>query len=1377
MTIDDRCRISGDGPTIIGSGGPLEVKIDDTLFSVIESYDDVTLRDRSIVNGNIFTAGYVDRINNPVVNGYVREEMIVEPHTISTSSVTPGTTDRTAFSGQTLDLSPGNFRDIVLHGNSMLLLHNGTYQFRKIIAYAGARIRLDAPGGEIMVRVAEEVNLGDRTIMEPVSGYLNPLDIQWYSNQSSTVYLGTVCQLIGVFTTPHAGIRIGSRTVLKGRVLAETITLDPDVKVESVNDTRYADSDFDDVPDIVETEMGTNPYNRSSTPKVAQPSSWYGDASQDMVVYYDLSMFPKYFSHTHVPVTIPAGVNDRAYNPIFSILEPEDIGVPLALPPGNVLEAAYYIKAGIAPETTLLLGFPLPGASSIDIQYGNVDNYLLQHYNDSSGIWETIPIDYVDDNVAYASVSSNQTFALSDVPVGLNTINNLRVCVDDDGAAVVEEKNYANPVNDIVITDAQRLEKVVYSFDQFRTIIPQMRYSFVPTPPTAATTDLRLRWVENATILCNEDCRALNYWIAGVSFLQGSWHLVPNYNQPACPGGADDDNTILFNPYNFHYSLHGTDFIAREEIFDEWNRNLREEVYRRELINDRGVTNRVTGAALDPENDVFHPAGNQLTGADLTWVIRHELGHCFGLGGDNDHGNYIDAAGISGVDPTPDNSCPACECITHNLCRPMIDEWEGLICYESGFPICGKYYNNNMMREFDARDMVANTDLVVSYPYIRKFVRMRNRDGARYITNNWYDVRYRMLETSFAIGAADNNPERFFVMGLDSVMVSLVAGSPGVSGDFDGPGLSARLDQPCALLIDDTNGDVYFGVNGKIKILSAQGVVSTFAGTGVPGYANGPRLNAQFAGVFNAPFCRDGAGNIYVCERDVNRIRRIDAAGMVTLFAGSDLGDAGYINGNGAAARFNHPSSMCVDAAGNVYVADQDNHVIRRITPAGDVSTFAGTGGPGNFDGTVATAEFNQPCGIAIDPATGNLYVSERSNYCVRLIDMSVAPPTVTRFAGTGVSGFADGEALTARFGVASDLFVDTRGIVYVADASNNAIRKIHNGFVSTLAGRPGDPVLFRDGCGTDARFNEPNDVIADTKGNLFVTEVDNHTLRKISTHVPLTVNAPLTGARVEDGDDAVWFEFTVTGNLDHTITVTPDALLLGSGAVPVPAPNTVGVDAELFGPDNEYLPVLNGAETDGDGVSIVKNAATGRLATGRYLLRVYAHNPAYASGAFSVRVANTRQDVAVPAVAGASSTVDGNLEHEGDNDWFRIDVTAAVTLTIETENRSAGLVTEPVIYMYRDSEGLPVAGVPRVSTPHGVVAVPGVTEDDVDANNRIPLIRRILRDGRGQISQVEFGPIQRDDNRVNGFDIYWIRVRAGNQLETGTYTLRVTRN
>ena len=124
---------------------------------------------------------------------------------------------------------------------------------------------------------------------------------------------------------------------------------------------------------------------------------------------------------------------------------------------------------------------------------------------------------------------------------------------------------------------------------------------------------------------------------------------------------------------------------------------------------------------------------------------------------------------------------------------------------------------------------------------------------------------------------------------------------------------------------------------------------------------------------------------------------------------------------------------------------------------------------------------------------------------------------------------------------------------------------------------------------------------------------------------------------------------------------------------------------------------------------------------------------------------------------------------------WFLIDVASEATLSLETRNRSTGLATAPVIYMYRDSEGLPVGGVPRVSTPGGVTAVPGVTEDNVYKWNT--LIWRILRDGKSQISQIVFGTNPGYNNRINEIATYWIRVRAGNPAEMGSYTLRVTRN
>lgn len=178
----------------------------------------------------------------------------------------------------------------------------------------------------------------------------------------------------------------------------------------------------------------------------------------------------------------------------------------------------------------------------------------------------------------------------------------------------------------------------------------------------------------------------------------------------------------------------------------------------------------------------------------------------------------------------------------------------------------------------------------------------------------------------------------------------------------------------------------------------------------------------------------DASGNLYVADDINHRVRKITPAGTVSTLAGSALGSA---DGAGTAAQFNRPTGVALDASGNVYVADAKNHRIRKITPNGTVSTLAGST-EGFAEGTSTAARFSEPVGLAVD-ASGNVYVADSDNSRIRKI---TPDGTVSTLAG-GSAGFADGTATTARFRSPSGVAVDAAGIVYVADRQNHSIRKI----------------------------------------------------------------------------------------------------------------------------------------------------------------------------------------------------------------------------------------------------------------------------------------------------------------------------------------------
>ncbi len=279
--------------------------------------------------------------------------------------------------------------------------------------------------------------------------------------------------------------------------------------------------------------------------------------------------------------------------------------------------------------------------------------------------------------------------------------------------------------------------------------------------------------------------------------------------------------------------------------------------------------------------------------------------------------------------------------------------------------------------------------------------------------------------------------------------VSLVAGTAGASGSTDGTGAAARFNQPGGIVAaaDGTLG-VADTANATVRRISPAGVVTTLAGSpSAQGNADGTGAAATFASPTGLAF--DSAGRLVVADAMNNTVRRITSAGAVTTQAGSP-GSAGSADGAGSAARFNHPTGVAIDAAGNVFVADSGNNTVRRIAPNGTVTTFAGLAGvSGSEDGTGSGALFNQPRAVTIDGG-GVLYVADTGNSTIRRVSPA---GVVTTLAGLpGVSGHKDGTGSGAWFNKPQALVVDANGSIQVADTGNAALRRVTtDGRVTTI--------------------------------------------------------------------------------------------------------------------------------------------------------------------------------------------------------------------------------------------------------------------------------------------------------------------------------------
>ena len=336
-----------------------------------------------------------------------------------------------------------------------------------------------------------------------------------------------------------------------------------------------------------------------------------------------------------------------------------------------------------------------------------------------------------------------------------------------------------------------------------------------------------------------------------------------------------------------------------------------------------------------------------------------------------------------------------------------------------------------------------------------------------------------------------------------SLYFGTLAGSAGSFGSTDATGSAARFKFPWGVSVD-TDGNVFVADNQNhtIRKVTSAGVVTTLAGSA--GFLGSTDATGS-AARFNFPYgvSVDTAGNVFVADTGNNTIRKVTSAGVVTTLAGL-AGNSGSTNATGSAARFSSPQGVSVDTAGNVFVADTNNHTIRKVTSAGVVTTLAGSAGSsGSTDATGSAARFYRPINVSLDTAA-NIFVADHYNHTIRKV---TSAGVVTTLAGAaGGRGSADNTGSAARFDFPAGVSVDTAGNVFVADYSNHTIRKVTSaGVVTTEAGLALN-LGSNNGLGSDARFNYPTGVAVDTAGNVFVVDAGNHTIRNLITSAPAVV-------------------------------------------------------------------------------------------------------------------------------------------------------------------------------------------------------------------------------------------------------------------------------
>lgn len=392
------------------------------------------------------------------------------------------------------------------------------------------------------------------------------------------------------------------------------------------------------------------------------------------------------------------------------------------------------------------------------------------------------------------------------------------------------------------------------------------------------------------------------------------------------------------------------------------------------------------------------------------------------------------------------------------------------------------------------------------------------------------------VDTSGNLYVADTENGAIRKIGTDG-NINTVVGSPttvgvGYSGD-GGAAASAGLIEPFSVYIDGT-GQIFIAerADGRIREVNNKGIINTIVGTGTLGFSGdgGPAAKAQL----NLPtgVALDSSGNVYIADDGNFRIRK-DAGGTLNTIAGNGVYSYSGDGGKATAAQIYAPQGVAADAAGNFYIADTGNNVVRKVAANGVISTIAGNGTAGSTgDGGSATAaELNAPQGVAVD-SSGNLYIADTANSRVRKVTPGGA---ISTYAGTGTPGYAGdgGLATSAQIYAPTSLAVDSAGNLYIADFGNNVVREVTSGgIISTLAGT-GSQGYSGDGTpASHSRLNGPQSVAVDKTGNVYIADQMNSRVRMVTTSTGIITTIAGTGVPGYSGDGgpATSAQLTPTG-------------------------------------------------------------------------------------------------------------------------------------------------------------------------------------------------------------------------------------------------------
>ncbi|MGO0063287.1 cadherin-like beta sandwich domain-containing protein [Brevibacillus fluminis] len=625
-------------------------------------------------------------------------------------------------------------------------------------------------------------------------------------------------------------------------------------------------------------------------------------------------------------------------------------------------------------------------------------------------------------------------------------------------------------------------------------------------------------------------------------------------------------------------------------------------------------------------------------------------------------------------------------------------------------------------------------------------------------------------------------------------------GTAGYSGD-NGPATSAQLNTPTRVAVD-SSGNLYIAVraNNAIRKIDTSGKITTVAGTGAAGYGGdgGPATSAQLNFPDGVEVDKDG--NIYIADSFNHRVRKVDTTGKITTVAGT--GTAGYGGDGGPAteAQLKDPTGVAVDNDGNLYIADYENHRIRKVDTTGKITTVAGTGTRGfsGDGGAAASAELNYPGDVAVD-SVGNLYISDQENRRIRKVDTSGMISTV---AGGGVSTDEGVPATSAQLKMPVGVSVDSRGNLYIGDNIDRKIRRVEpTGKITTLAGNGSYGFSGDGGPAISAQLSTPYDAVADSSGNIYIGDANNHRIRKVTA---LSRNANMSNLALSQGMLSPLFtpsetnytasvandvsSITITPTVsDSSATVTVNGTAVTSGTASGAINLTVGSNTITIvvtaqdGTTNTYTIIVTRAalSSNADLSNLILSQGTLSPAFDPGTL-IYTASVANSVSSITVTpiVSDSNATVTVNSASVTSGTASGAINLAVDNNA----ITVVVTAQDGTTNTYTIIVTRAALSSNADlsnlvlSQGTLSPAFTPARTDYTSSVANSISSITVTPTASDSTATMQVRVNGGTYTPVMSGSPSGALNLNEGANTVDVRVTAQDQTTANTYRINITR-